>query len=362
MIYEKSFGVKVELKDAEKIRRYLSSMGLIRGDLKIKRDKSFVYIPIGKKFDASTWDKTIFDGMEIMVKKFKKMEETVVSGDYRLTVSGIPEKLRRQLPTSYDVIGDIILVKLPEELIRYRWEVGKAMLAANKRVKVVCLANPVSGEFRTRKVEIIAGEERTETIHREYGLRFLVDVCKTYFSPRLASERRYIAGLVEEDEIVVDMFCGVAPFSIMIAKYAKPKIVYAIDKNTYAVWYAKQNIRINNVLDRVEVIYGDAKVVCMDLFKRNVRANRIIMNLPFYSHMFFSYALKISCDGCTIHFYDVLRKEQVDARIKLLMEMAEREGFVLKVLNVRKIKTYAPREFYMGIDIRAMKKLDADVA
>ena len=58
---------------------------------------------------------------------------------------------------------------------------------------------------------------------------------ETYFSPRLANERKRITSLVKPGETVVDMFAGVAPFSIMIAKYANPKIIYAIDKNKDAI-------------------------------------------------------------------------------------------------------------------------------
>jgi tRNA (guanine37-N1)-methyltransferase len=90
--------------------------------------------------------------------------------------------------------------------------------------------DPVSGELRTRSLSIIAGEKRTITTHTEYGLLFDVDVRTTYFSPRLASERKRIANLVKPGETIVDMFTGVAPFSIMIARYAKPNVVYVIDK------------------------------------------------------------------------------------------------------------------------------------
>ncbi len=117
------------------------------------------------------------------------------------------------------------------------------MLETHKNIRTVCLIDPVSGELRTRNVAIIAGENQTLTTHTEYGLSFDVDVETTYFSPRLASERKRVANLVKSGEIVVDMFAGVAPFSIMIARYAKPKIVYAIDKNKEAVLLCKKECK-----------------------------------------------------------------------------------------------------------------------
>ena len=273
----------------------------------------------------------------------------------------LPDNLRDKLPTSYDVIGNIIVLKLNPELISYKKEIGLSLLKVNKNIKAVCLTQPVKGELRTRNMETIAGENSTETIHKEFGLKFKVDVKKTYFSPRLSNERKHVTELVKDGETIVDMFAGVAPFSIMIAKYANPKIVYAFDKNKDAVKYAKDNVKMNNVLDKVEVIHTDAKNSYDILNKKRERADRIIMNLPFSSYSFFKYALEITASFCTIHYYDILREEDIDTRLYNLEKLARGKEINLASFNVRKIKTYAPREFYIGIDITA-KRNNADVA
>jgi len=267
----------------------------------------------------------------------------------------IPDNLKNKLPTSYDVIGNILVLKLDPELINYKIEIGSVLHKVNKNVKTVCLIQPVKGELRTRDMDIIAGEKSTETIHKEFGLRFKVDVKKTYFSPRLATERKHVKDQVKVGETVVDMFAGVAPFSIMIAKYANPKIVYAFDKNKDAVKYANYNIKINNVLDKVEVINTDAIKINDILGKKGITVDRIIMNLPFSSYLFFGSALKVIADTCTIHYYDILKEEDIEKRKNELKEIAEKVNVILSNFNVRKIKTYAPREFYIGIDITAKR-------
>ncbi|HDQ16253.1 MAG TPA: tRNA (guanine-N1)-methyltransferase, partial [Bacteroidetes bacterium] len=196
---------------------------------------------------------------------------------YKELVS-MPEKLKEKLPTSYDVVGDIILIKLDNALLEHKNEIGNSLLNIHKNVKTVCLIEPVSGEYRTRNVEVIAGENKTETVHKEYGLKFYVDVEKTYFSPRLANERMRITKLVKKDEIIADMFTGVAPFPIMIAKKSNPKIIYGIDKNKYAIEYAKKNVVANNLLDKIELICRDSKNVKKIVREKN--ADRIIMNHP----------------------------------------------------------------------------------
>lgn len=276
-------------------------------------------------------------------------------------ITHIPEKLKQELPTSYDIIGDIILIKLSDKLLKYRKEIGRSLLGVNKSIKTICLIKPIAGELRTRNIEIISGEKRTYTTHKEYGLKFDLDVSETYFSPRLATERKRITSLVKKGENVVDMFAGVAPFSIMIAKYANPKIVYAIDKNNYAIKYAQKNIKKNNVLDKVEIIKSDAKKVHNILDQHGVKADRIIMNLPFSAFLFFPYALKIAANNCVIHYYDILNENAISERVENLKKIAEKNRVILTNMDIRRIKTYSPREFYIGIDITA-KKVDADVA
>ncbi|UCD13734.1 MAG: class I SAM-dependent methyltransferase family protein [Thermoplasmatales archaeon] len=338
----KTTAIQVQLKQAEEMRKFLSEKKLLRDDLKISKDNTFIYFPVKDVPNE-------LGSCNVVRKKFEKKE--IKPKSYK-EIASLPDKLKHGLPTSYDVIGEIILIKLPNTLLRYQKEIGKALLEVNKNIRTVCMVEPVSGEFRTRNIKVISGEKCTTTTHREYGLTLDVDIKKTYFSPRLANERKRVANLVKPNETVVDMFTGVAPFSIMIAKNANPRIVYAIDKNEEAVKYAKQNIKRNNVLDKVEVINADAKEVPNILQKK---ADRIIMNLPFSSHLFFTYALKIAKKHCTMHYYDILKEDDVKDRIDKLKKIAEENRYTLTNLDTKKIKTYAPREFYMGIDITANK-------
>ena len=345
MVTEKASSVCVQRKEAELVRKFLRDHNLLRTDLLIRRDDKCIYFPVNEVTDD-------LKSYTICTKVFEKREITPTS--YKGIVK-IPKELRDSLPTSYDIIGDIILLKLPEPLQEYRKEIGNALLEVHPNIQTVCLIDPVAGELRTRNVCIIAGEKNTKTIHTEYGLAFHVDVQSTYFSPRLSSERRRVAGLVQPGEVIVDMFTGVAPFSIMIARYAKPKIVYAIDKNREATKLALENVKQNHVLDTVEVIHGDAQEVARIVTRK---ADRIIMNLPFSASLFFPAALEIAAEKCIVHYYDILREEEIGQRLESLKKVASEKGFHLTDISIHKIKTYAPREFYIGIDITATKHAD----
>jgi len=345
MATKKTMAVCAPLIEAEILRRSLRERNLLRDDVKIVKEEKYIYFPVKDVPGELCSYKVVTKSFELKAAKPHSYKDRLK----------LPKKLMEDLPASYDVVGAIILIKLPKTLFHYRKEIGKALLETHKNIRTVCLIDPVSGELRTRNVEIIAGENHTLTTHTEYGLSFHVDVETTYFSPRLSSERKRVADLVKPGEIVVDMFAGVAPFSIMIARYAKPKIVYAIDKNKEAVLLAKQNAKQNHVLDTVEIIYADANDV--EKVVPN-KADRIIMNLPFSAYRFFSLALSIAANTCIVHYYDIIKEEDIEVRIDALKKIAAEYSYILSDVFIRKIKTYAPREFYIGLDITATKHAD----
>ncbi len=343
--------LKVKAKDVYKIRRYLIKKDLIFKNLKFLKYKKFVYIPVKTITPEINSYQITEQDFQIIKKKPKSYKDLI----------SLPKNIIEKLPTSYDIIGNIILIKIPLLLLKYKKQIGKALLEANKNIKTVCLSYPISGELRTRKIEVIAGQNNTKTSHFEYGVKYELDIKKTYFSPRLANERKRIADQINKGETIVDMFTGIAPFSIIIAKYSNPKIIYAIDKNKDAIKYAKQNIKANKLLDKIELVNADAKEVKDILNKKGVKADRIIMNLPFSSYLFFKNALNIASRSCMIHYYNIVKEENIEKRVNSLKKISEKQNFKLVKLNVKKIKTYAPRVFYIGIDITA-QKIDADVA
>ncbi|HHH79416.1 MAG TPA: class I SAM-dependent methyltransferase family protein [Thermoplasmatales archaeon] len=333
----RSQAVKIEKNKGETVRKRLKELGMLKTHLLPKKNDENIFLPIhdGKKI-----------GYQIVEMDFEEKKRKPRS--YK-DVLNLPPELQQLLPTSYDVIGDIALIKIPDEILGYTKEIGNAILRVHKNIKVVCLSKPVTGEYRTREVEVIAGEKRTTTLHREYGVELHLDVEKTFFSPRLAGERHRVAGLVKKNENVVDMFTGVAPFAIMIAKQGSPKIVYAIDKNPAAIKFAKKNVTHNRVVDKVEVIQGDAREVMKNFVQKNLKADRIIMNHPFFTQNFLNDALLIAKKGCVIHYYDILNEDEVDNRVEFFKKVSKNAE--MEVKSVRMIKTYAPREFYTCFDI-----------
>jgi tRNA (guanine37-N1)-methyltransferase len=253
---------------------------------------------------------------------------------------------------AFDVIGDIAVVKLPEKLLPKKRPIGQALIEVHSNVRTVLnQISPVRGEFRTRELEVIAGEPRTETIYREGGCSFKVDLAKAYFSPRLATERLRMAKLVKPGEVVINLFAGVGCYSVLIAKYSKASRVYSIDKNPSAFEYMCENIRINKVGDIVVPIFGDARDVVENRLAG--QADRVLMPLPELARDFFDVALKaLKPAGGVIHFYDFGREQDVfGPSLEFARSAAASGGFKVTLLGARKIRSYATRCYHVVLDL-----------
>ena len=170
----------------------------------------------------------------------------------------LSEKESEELFSAFDQVGDIIIIRIPDALLSKKEIIGKKLLEQVKTAKSVFYqASSVEGDFRTRDLEILAGENKTETEYKEFGCRFIVDVEKAFFSPRLSTERDRIADLVQEGETVINMFGGVGMFSIIAAK-RKKCTVYNIDINPIAAKLCERNIELNKLAGKVISIHGDA--------------------------------------------------------------------------------------------------------
>ncbi len=185
----------------------------------------------------------------------------------------------RSLWKGADIVGDIAVVRIPQGLEKSKGGLAENLLGLVPHLKVVLeQIGPVESQFRTRKLKWLAGEKRTDTLHREYGCQYKVDLGTMYFSPRLGSERKRIADQVSPGECVVNFFAGVGSFSIMIAKHAKPSRIYSLDLNPAAAHYHALNNALNKVTDTIDVICGEANAVVRSSFEG--RADRILLPLP----------------------------------------------------------------------------------
>ncbi len=212
-----------------------------------------------------------------------------------------------QLYSAFDQVGGIIIVRIPEPLMPKRGMIGRALLDEIRPARsVYCQSSDVQGDFRTRDLELLAGEDDTTTEYRESGCRFLVDVKSAFFSPRLSTERERIAGLINDGEAIVNMFAGVGTFSIMAARKKKCR-VYSIDINPAASALCGKNISMNRLAGSVICMNGDAARIIRDRLPD--AGDRTLMLLPERSDEFLQSAIDATRDGGIIHYYSHIHSD-----------------------------------------------------
>ncbi len=217
-----------------------------------------------------------------------------------------PEVLPELIPGGFDRVGDIAVVIVPPELEALERDIGEAILALHKTIRVVAKRNgKYSGEYRTLPLAIIAGEERLTTLHRENGVNLHLDLAHVYFSVRSAHERARIATLIEPGESVAVLCSGIGPFPLIIGRHSKAGKVIGIEKNPIAHGYALQNLRANRKIASVRFFEGDAAQMLPSL---NHRFDRILIVLPHGGESLLPSSLAALKPSGTLHFYDMQAK------------------------------------------------------
>ncbi len=252
---------------------------------------------------------------------------------------------------AFDQIGDIIILRIPDSLVSKKEIIGKVLLEKVKTAKSVFYqSSPVGGDFRTRKLELLAGEDKTETEYKEHGCRFIVDVEKAFFSPRLSTERDRIANLIQDGETVINMFGGVGMFSIIAAK-KKKCMVYNIDINPTASRLCEQNINLNKLVGKVESITGDATKIIEE--KLTGIGDRILMLLPERSDEFLDSAIKTAKKNGIIHYYCHVHGDKKNEVSRLAKEhFLEVMKTKVEVLGSKIVRPVGPRFYQAVVDAK----------
>lgn len=325
--------VAVESRDAERARRILRGKGYLAPRLKASRSEGRILFPV-TDLEAS---------LSALADAGIKAEPCVAT--FRQITVGPPSSRDLDLP-GYWLVGNIIVFNPregvePGKLASYAEELIERGIARAAWLKV-----GTHGPYRLPRLVHIAGERRTETIAKEYGLRFHVDVAKAYYNPRLSFEHRRVAQQVRDGERVLDMFTGVGGFAVHIAHLREAKVV-AVDINPYAAYLATKNAESNRLQGSICVMRADAKMLPEIL---EPVFDRIVMNHPKASLEFTDAACKLIKAGGTamLHVYTIstIPSEALEAVKESIAGKCS-----IKRLYVRKVIDHSPRRFIYAVDV-----------
>lgn len=353
-IFEVSFCIKVQAEYGESTIKSLKKIGLINKKLKIKKIQNDLYIPLLHKPNNSELTLLKLNISDFRVKTFsfipkkfkiKKIDE--------LLADRIPRDIMENFSHSMDIIGDIAIIEIPPKLKKYDTLIAKSILKIHKNIKsVFSKLSPIKSVYRLRSVKFLSGENRTYTIHKEYGCKYYLDITKAYFSPRLSQEHNRVASLIKKTELVVDLFAGVGPYSILIAKKSPRAKIVSIDMNPLAIEFLKKNIKLNRVHRNIVPLLGNARKL-IDKHLIGI-ADRAIMNLPETASEFIDVVCRaIKPAGGTIHYYEFVRHPDSIEKAKMrLSEKIKQNGREVDSFRfVKKIRETAPYQYQVAFDV-----------
>src|SRR3989344_578075 len=253
---------------------------------------------------------------------------------------------------SFDVIGNIAVLK-QERGNRKRAE---RILKQNKNIRaVVEKTERVKGRLRTLKTKYLAGEKTKEALYKENNCVFRLNIDTCYFSPRLASERARVAekikrrGAGKKDVLV--MFAGVAPFPIVTAKIAKPKMIVAIELGRECCRYASMNVKLNK-LKNIEIMQGDVKKIIPGLKRKRQKFGIIVMPRPQLKETFLKEAFSASKKGAIIFYYDFCKEDKVSGMLEKIKDEAKKAKKKIRILEIKKAGDIAPYKYRYCVEMK----------
>lgn len=238
-------------------------------------------------------------------------------------------------------IGDILIL---DDKFTVQSDKQLKELSVKHKVKTVMKVDHIHGTKREPVIKLLYGED-TETINKENGCLFKLDLKKVMWSKGNNNERIRIAKLVEDNETVIDMFAGIGYFSIPIGVHSNAKQVYSIEINPNSFHYLKENIKLNKINNIIPLL-GD----CMDITPE-YSADRIIMGYVKTTHHYLKTAIDSLNKGGVIHYHETVPEKLMDTRpINRIKEVAGDRS--VEFLKLNKVKKYSPGVFHVVCDAR----------
>ena len=332
-----------ELKYAQKVKDFLIKKKILDFKYNPVKELNHIYFPIIKRLKVPS--------AKVVDTKFKFPGKQDVQSIDSLLNKDLTAKQLKLLPRSQEIVGKIMILEVPEELIKKEKIIAEAYLKLNRNVETVVKKSKIhSGVYRTRKVKILAGKRSKETIHFESGIKIKLHLEKTYFSARSGNERLRIAKQVKKGELVLVMFSGAGPYPLVIAKHSLAKNIYAIELNLAAHQYAMENIKLNKITN-ISLLRGDVRKV---IPKLRLKFDRIAMPLPKTGEEFLDVALKRSKKGTIIHLYGFLDEKEINLHAKKIKEICKEQGFSIRIIRKVKCGQFSPRVFRVCFDLKVL--------
>jgi tRNA wybutosine-synthesizing protein 2 len=335
--------IRVERAKAEDLRQELSRLNLLDARRKFVVENEFVEIPVlgMEGVDLNRWG-------AVSVEQTEPVRRADVYDPHREMVGKlqIADDLIELLPKKWEMLGDVLILKLDERLREYDEIIAKVYAEVLGAETVLEDVGGIAEDFRKPQVRLILGE-RTVATHKENGVLYKLDAREIMFSSGNIDERIRMAGVCKDGDTVVDMFAGIGYFSLPMAVHSRPEKVYAVEMNPVAFSYLEENTKLNGVEHIVEPILGD----CLEVAPEGV-ATRVVMGY-LSAESYLPKAMRVVRDEGVIHYHENCPNELLPERpIENVRNAASEEGRSVEILAQRRIKSFAPGVSHVVLDVR----------
>lgn len=336
--------IRVPPEKGEELRKKAILEGFLDTARKIRKvrteESNFLEIPVTETaYDSVDGFLVLEQENPEFFEKFDSLKESLETF--------LSEAEFASVPTGWQILGDIIIVSIPEILEDKKTRIAKALLSMYPRCRTVVRDFGIEGQFRQPKRELLLGSE-TETVHKEHGCYFKQDVTKVMYSKGNLEERKRMSRL-GEGEVIVDMFAGIGYFSIPMAVHSRPKKIIGIEINPESFAYLKENIRLNKVEKIFLPICGDCSKVAPE-----GTADRVLMGYVGTTHHYLGPAIKaLKKSGGILHYHETVPESLARTRPQERIEKAACAlGKKAEILETHRIKKYSPGVLHVVVDAR----------
>jgi tRNA wybutosine-synthesizing protein 2 len=252
----------------------------------------------------------------------------------------------KALPTGFQRVGSVLLLRLPEHL---RPEFGRIGRAYQKELGVATVLRhrgPARGERRLPDVEVIAGGP-TVTEVREHGVRYRFDAAHVLFSRGNEVERARAGLLTEPGETVVDLFAGIGYFVLPALVVGRARRAYAVEENPESHRFLVENLARNGVEDRAVALLGDNRTVGLPV----VDADRVFLGYLPSSLPWVPLALRLVRPHATIHVHLVAdARDDAATGTAAVRDAVGAAGGSVERSSARRVKAYGPGRSHVVVD------------
>ncbi len=330
---------RIPREKGERVRRELSLNDFIENDFRIVDDGEYVLIPLKESVSDQVADRI---GFEITDGELPSRCTYRSPMDRILAEIEISEHLKKHLPHKWELLGDVLVMRIPD-MLQDAKEVIAGKYAEVLGAETVCEeVDIISGTYRRPQLEVLLGES-TETIHKENGVLYKMDVSEVMFSSGNIDERVRMAEVDCAGETIVDMFAGIGYFSLPLAVHGRPHNILACELNPVAYHYLEENIALNGADDVITPIMGDNRDLGGEGF-----ADRVIMGYVGSTEQFIPKALELLKSGGVIHYHNTFPSDSLEDSIMNDLQRYAENGY--DVLNIKEIKSYAPAISHAVVD------------